>query len=251
MANTLEQSDARPKPAAWGLLGTLLWGALIALGFIVVQVAAAFTHVKANNPSASAEELLKLLEAAAGTGSILSIATVASTIVGCSLTAGAIKLKKGSVLGEYLCLRAVSARALLKWLGYVAVFIAVTDLFTVMIGRPVVAPFMRDIYATANPLWLLLLALIVAAPLFEEVFFRGFLFAGLQSSFLGSTGAILTTAVVWALIHIQYDAYGMVIVVLLGLLLGWARLASGSLYVPMSMHALSNLVATLETALLS
>jgi len=42
--------------------------------------------------------------------------------------------------------------------------------------------------------------------LFEELFFRGFLFRGLSSSFMGPVGAVLVTSALWALIHTQYDA---------------------------------------------
>jgi uncharacterized protein len=112
-----------------------------------------------------------------------------------------------------------------------------------------VPEFMREAYATAEPLWLFWIALVVAAPLFEEVFFRGFLFSGLESSALGPAGAIVVTGAVWAAIHFQYDAFDMTLILCLGLVLGVARLSTRSLLVPFVMHATMNLVATAETAL--
>ena len=94
-------------------------------------------------------------------------------------------------------------------------------------------------------------ALLVAAPLFEETFFRGFLFRGFASSFLGVIGTVLVTAGLWALLHVQYDAYGIALVFALGLLLGIARARTGSLWVPIAMHSAANLVATIETAVLT
>ncbi|HDN26885.1 MAG TPA: CPBP family intramembrane metalloprotease [Thioploca sp.] len=89
-------------------------------------------------------------------------------------------------------------------------------------------------------------AIVVAAPLFEEIFFRGFLFAGFQSSRLGNTGAILLTSLAWTVIHLQYEIYELSIVFVLGIILGIARLMSQSLYVPIAIHAFANLLATIE-----
>ena len=105
-------------------------------------------------------------------------------------------------------------------------------------------------YETANPAWLFWGALIVAAPLFEELFFRGFLFKGLETSFLGTAGTIIVTSGIWAAIHLQYDAYGIATVFILGLLLGVARAQEGTLLLPLGMHSAANLVAAIETATL-
>jgi membrane protease YdiL (CAAX protease family) len=57
------------------------------------------------------------------------------------------------------------------------------------------------------------------------------------------------TSLVWAIIHLQYDTYGVATVFALGLLFGFARLKSESVYVPIVMHALASLVAMIETAI--
>jgi membrane protease YdiL (CAAX protease family) len=51
---------------------------------------------------------------------------------------------------------------------------------------------------------------------------------------------------VWSALHTQYDLYGIALIFLGGLLLGYARLRGGSAYVPIAMHVVQNLVATLE-----
>jgi len=93
-------------------------------------------------------------------------------------------------------------------------------------------------------------AFIIAAPLFEEIFFRGFLFKGLESSFMGPLGAVLVTSGIWAGIHLQYDLYGMGTVFCLGLLIGAARVVTASIVVPLVLHAVASLVATIEVAIL-
>jgi membrane protease YdiL (CAAX protease family) len=63
---------------------------------------------------------------------------------------------------------------------------------------------------------------------------------------LGAVGAVGLTSLVWALIHVQYDAYGIATIFVTGLLLGYVRLKTGSLYATIFLHGLMNLVATLE-----
>ena len=186
---------------------------------------------------------------AAANGYFLSLATFVTTIVCTGLVLGIIKLKQGSVLKEYLCIRPVSLKTMLMWCAYLAAFIALADMLALALNRPVVTEFMSSVYATADPLWMLWVALIFAAPLFEEIFFRGFLFQGIASGFPGPTGAVFVTASLWALIHTQYDAYDRIIIFCLGLLLGAARLRTGSLLTPLALHVATNLEATLEAAM--
>ena len=89
----------------------------------------------------------------------------------------------------------------------------------------------------------------MAAPLSEEYLFRGFLFAGWSRSKLGVTGTILLTSALWAAVHTQYDAYYVAAVFAFGVLAGIARHRTGSLWVPILIHAVVNLVIAIETAL--
>jgi hypothetical protein len=108
---------------------------------------------------------------------------------------------------------------------------------------------MVDAYKTASSLPALLFAIVVVAPIFEEIFFRGFLFQGIRYSRLGPIGAIGVTSLLWAVIHLQYDIYGMATVFALGLLFGIARLRTDSIHLLMVMHSFVGLVAAMETAL--
>jgi len=102
---------------------------------------------------------------------------------------------------------------------------------------------------TAGWLPLLWVAVIVAAPVSEEVFFRGFLFRGLAESRMRPWGAILFTSLVWSLIHIQYDWFGIAQIFLAGIFLGWIRWYSGTITLTILLHALQNLIATIEAAI--
>lgn len=108
---------------------------------------------------------------------------------------------------------------------------------------------MQSAYASADPVWLIWLAVTAGAPLFEETFVRGFLFKGLESS-IRPAGTIAVTAALWAAAHMQYDLFQIGTLFIAGLLLGLARARTNSVLAPLAMHALMNLVACAEAAIL-
>lgn len=91
-------------------------------------------------------------------------------------------------------------------------------------------------------------AVVVAAPTFEEVFFRGFLLEGGRRWRLVGLGGAVLTALLWAGIYLQPGRFEIGAIFALGVLLAVLRIRSGSLLPCLAAHALVNLVATLETA---
>ena len=89
----------------------------------------------------------------------------------------------------------------------------------------------------------------LAAPLLEEMLFRGFLFSGIAASFPGPSGAIFTTSLLWAIIHVQYDYFWMFSIFIIGLALGMVRYKTGSIVLTFVLHAAINLAAMVATAL--
>jgi membrane protease YdiL (CAAX protease family) len=118
------------------------------------------------------------------------------------------------------------------------------------LGEPIIQQWVFEVYSTAHPVWVLWIALVIGAPLFEETFFRGFMFRGFQSSFLGLTGTTVTTSALWAVGHLQYDFYTIIDIGCFGVLLATARQMTGSLLMPLYLHALSNLCATVGASIL-
>lgn len=98
---------------------------------------------------------------------------------------------------------------------------------------------MTQIFETAEPQWLLWLAVAVMAPVVEEMVFRGFVFDGMKQG-LGGWAAALITTVVWTGIHLQYGLREMTVIFLLGMVLAGIRLRSGSVWLCMLLHALNN-----------
>lgn len=94
--------------------------------------------------------------------------------------------------------------------------------------------------ATPETRVVLILAASVAAPVGEELFFRGWL----QTAFtrrLRRTTSVLLTAVLFSLVH--GDPVGFVARVELGILFGVARAWTGSLWPSIAMHGVHNFVS--------
>ena len=134
-------------------------------------------------------------------------------------------------------------------LAFILALNAVFDGVLYISGREIVPQFQVDAWrSAADAGWLvwLLVAIIVVAPIGEEVIFRGFLYRGLAKPGF-EIHAIGGIALAWALLHIQYDWFGMAQIFLAGLVLGWFRWASGSTLLTIAMHVLINLESMLET----
>lgn len=151
-----------------------------------------------------------------------------------------------------LGLRPPTWRQGLVWTSATAAVAVAGEAVRLALGEPLVPPFMVDLYESAVWLPLLYVAFVLMAPLFEELLFRGFLIPGLSSSpLLGTAGAVVVSAVMWALVHGQYGWIDKTVVLALGLVLGAARARTGSTLLAVGLHALVNLAAVLQTAWLA
>ncbi len=111
----------------------------------------------------------------------------------------------------------------------------------------ILAQFNLRMQADLSPLlaelsspWLFLLGAVVVAPVVEEVFFRGFLFAGLRGRY-GWQKAALISAALFAAVHLQLTA--VVPIFLLGLIFAFLYEQSGSIWPAVLMHVSSNALA--------
>ena len=158
--------------------------------------------------------------------------------------------RAGGSSTDYLGLTLPRRSEVVVGIAAVAALIVAGNALSWLLGHNTVTSFQTDIYRTASAagwLPLLWLAVVVATPLGEETLFRGFLFRGWLRSPRDTWPVIVVTALVWALIHLQYDWYITAQVFAFGLLLGWMRWCTGSTLLTMLMHALMNLEGMVET----
>lgn len=130
-------------------------------------------------------------------------------------------------------------------------FIAITDPINVwLLNRPLVPPFWLQVYASSRVPAMLFVVMAVVAPISEELLFRGFLFGVLRAKGLSAVWTVAVTSAAFTLVHTEYDLYDLLHVSIVGALLGWARVRYDSIIPSMTMHALSNAVAFVESALI-
>ena len=191
----------------WGFWPTVGFGLLVGTVFVALHVLVLIVVVVCELGSNQHRDPAQLAEELSSSGFVLSLSTVTSAAVGIALLLLIVKLRRGSTIREYLALNPVNGKTLLGLAALSAGFIMLADGLTLLLGRPIVHEFMVEAYTTQALPGILWVALIGAAPAFEEIFFRGFLFEGFQRSRIGSGGAIVLTTLVWASIHLQYGLY--------------------------------------------
>jgi len=152
---------------------------------------------------------------------------------------------------DYFALRVPRWRDASLAIAVLAAVIVLGDALTAALGRDLVPASELDLYRSAQQdgtLFLLLLALIVVGPVGEEVLFRGFLFRGFIQEPRDSLPGIVLIALIWSVLHIQYDWFDASLVFALGVIFGYARLYSGSTLLAVVLHMLVNFESLVETA---
>lgn len=236
-------SDSAINTTRWTVWRVAGYFVLVLITFLVAQflgVAALAVMLALSDPAFDAREWINQNQLS---GNVLAAGSLASTAICVPLVVAL----AGSDRWRFLGIQKTSVRSLLFWCGVLIAFVAVSDLITVSMGRPIVPDVMVKGFSSGHPIGLLL-ALLLFAPLFEELFFRGFLLGALQAVGAHQWVAAATSAALWSVLHLQYDLYGIVSIFAGGLLLAAARSSTGSILPCFGMHSLMNLIATIETA---
>ena len=111
-----------------------------------------------------------------------------------------------------------------------------------------VESFGQDLGSMEGPgLLLLALPVIFFGPFGEELAFRGLLLPSL-TTWMGTTAAVVVSAVVFAGLHWYYGMM-LPVVVLSGAVLGWTKITTGGLRAPILLHMLINGLSFLPIAL--
>jgi len=230
---------------------TILFTVMILVASILAPVALAWTIGATASGTLHLSNIDMGMRRLLAGGDLLAISVLLGAVTCIPLLVLFIKLKKGTNLSSYLAFKSVPVKTYLFW-GAITLLIAILGEYVVVwFGADRIPAFMIDTYANTGHLWLLFLAVVIAAPLWEELLFRGFLMRGLESSFVTRIGAVVITAAVWALVHFQYEWQYLFVVFIMGLALGCARLATASIFVPISMHVLNNSLALGQLAFLN
>jgi len=228
----------------WGFLGTFLWGIVIALLLAIGQMLPLYLYMLLGDAGVTLDSFLALAENVETDALLLSISIIGSGFIVVPLVFGIAKLKRGSILKEYFDLRTFSWKTFWSWMGILVLLLLFEGYAIEALGAEEIPSFMMNIeYPSVSSMWLLVFAVTFMAPLVEEVVFRGFLLKGFSNSFMGVWGAVIVTSALWALIHLQYEFAYVAVIFVVGLVFGYARVRTNSLFVPMTMHFFMNLIA--------
>jgi membrane protease YdiL (CAAX protease family) len=249
-ASSGSPDEQRPMP--WGFWSTLGFSCVIGAcslvcGTLFVLVLVVLSRIR--NPHFDIEQFAGSLEK---NGLFLAglICVMAPPAIGLILLFA--KIRRNITVRQYLSLHNPGWRQVCRWFLLLVLYAAVVEAISFLLtfaGRPFTSESMIRMYSTGQLMPLLWFAMVVVAPVSEELFFRGFLFKGIEGSRMGPVGAVIITSLVWSALHAQLDAFALAGTFVGGLLLGWALLKTRSVYIPIIMHTTWNLIATIEVAL--
>ena len=137
----------------------------------------------------------------------------------------------------------IRLKSLTVWVLVLALYLALESMLLEFF-RVESGDFVAQMVGQREPF--LILAIVLWAPLTEELLFRGYLFGVWRHTAIGFWGTLLFTSLLFAFLHIQqYGLIPLVSVFCFGLLMGVAREKSGSVWLPIVLHGLANLVSVI------
>ncbi len=232
----------------WGFWSTTGYGLTAVATWFAAQLVAVFVMLALLGVGGNASDFE--VQTLASHALTIAVATILSMPAPIAVIAMAARFARCSAI-DYLALYWPRRADLIVGIVIIAVLLPLGDLTSWLTGRDLIPPAVVDAYRSARSsgtLMLLAVALIVAAPLMEELLFRGFLFPGYARSRLSPWGAILLTSAGWAVMHVQYETFYIVQIFVLGCVFGWLRWSSGSTLLTVILHAIVNAAALAQVA---
>ena len=145
---------------------------------------------------------------------------------------------------------APASLSLQRWLGLLGMFFAVKTLASVVAAgltggspRSELEPF-RALLVDPTTQYLFLVA-VVLAGVSEELVFRGVLSRTFEATPLGFWAGAAVINGLFAVVHLQYGVGGQLVVFVIGMMLSWIRMRTGSLWPCIVCHAANNAIAFL------
>lgn len=235
--STITRADMAPIPESLDRIGLVLVAALLVPGFLVQGI----TIVQAAGPTAHA------------VGEYLKLFVVPAVFVGLSL----LRMKQlGFGLDSALRQPAVAWREVIRLGVLFGLIVFVSNAFFTSVSTHIVgwiigpeaaaelARVEQDRSATLfsgekSPLYTacLLFVLVVATPVAEELFFRGYVLHGLRQHW-DTSRAIVISAVIFGAFH--FYVIQLLPIFVAGLLFGWLHWRTQTLVAPMIAHAVVN-----------
>jgi membrane protease YdiL (CAAX protease family) len=182
-----------------------------------------------------------VIEGGEGTGTAASIALqliTAGTFLVAPFVVASLRGARGREAAERLGLRRFDSGAV-AWMGVaIAVYLAFSALYVGLVGEPEQKNIAEDFGAV--PFQILLI--VIAAPISEEVCFRGMVFGGLRER-LSRLPAALISAVIFGALHAFTGLEAVPPLIVFGFILALLYEKTGSIVPGIVLHMLNNSVA--------
>src|SRR6266487_80560 len=186
-------------PQPWGLLATIVWGVAGFCICFMAQCAVIIGYVMTHPETSDAA----VMRAMATNGFLLALVTIVAGPAWIAVMAIAARWR-GWRVADYLALVVPRRSDFAFGFACMAALLIAFDVLTYAAGGDLVPAFMFESYKTARAsgtMVLFFIAVVIIGPVTEEIVFRGFLFRGLNASFLGVAGTLIATSIAWALMH--------------------------------------------------
>lgn len=140
-----------------------------------------------------------------------------------------------------LALRPFQRNWLYYWLMVLAVYMMVQQALQALFSLDG-SEFLQQLANSKN--FIAFIAIAIFAPVLEELVFRGYLFAAWRQTRLGLSGTLIVTSAFFTALHIgQYGFLLLAILFVFSIILGLARERTGSLWVPIILHSVNNIIS--------
>ncbi|WP_201535780.1 CPBP family intramembrane glutamic endopeptidase [Psychrobacter ciconiae] len=242
--STSNIAPSKPLFSRFGVVGLMVVTVIL---FFVTQTASVFLAGKWLLVNADYLAWDDVLFLGSSNGTVVSASIIISALILSLLIWLILKLKKQSV-GDYLVLKPFNLKVAIAMIGILLLFMIGSQALTYLLDKEPL-DFVNPLFSSVNSVWLLVFVMVVVAPIYEELVFRGLLWSAIAEQFEAPRGLIiasLVTSIIFALIHLQYGIYEMSTIVILALIFCWARIKSGSLLLPMLLHIINNGAAMLQ-----
>ena len=227
-------------------LGTLLLIIGMVVVFVISQLIGIYIAGKLVLPTAKSATVGDIFFFGSNDGTVVSISIMIGCVLLVVISALVIRVRGGN-LKQYLALRPFSLAVGMGMIGLLLIFMIGSQALTYMLDKSPLA-FVDPLYQSVSSVWLLIFAMVIVAPIYEELIFRGILWSAIAEQFTsppdteyrGAIVASLVTSLIFAVIHLQYGIYEISTIVVLALLFCYARIKSGSLILPILLHIINN-----------
>ncbi len=234
--SSAQPPTARPSRAPWGVKEMVICVVIVLVALFVISTAVVGPFILAFGENAP--ETLSANSAS----NILWNASMIGAVFWFVHRGGGTSRDLGLTIPEGSSIPRIAGLAALTFLMMyilVAVYTQAIDLFGFDFLKP--DQQVPDAFYTSNvALAILGVAIVISAPITEEIFFRGFLFGGTRP-IIGVAGAALVTGFIFSLAH--YNLGLILPFTAVGAILALSYQRSGTLFVPIGAHFLFNLVS--------